>query len=164
MVGFNYAPSGWATCDGQLLSITQHSALFAVLGAQFGGNGYSTFALPDLRGRAPIHQGTGNGLSPHVMGELGGDEKVTLTTDQMPEHTHTVNPSATTTEASTADPSYALPANSGTPNYAPIESFNASMATAYCSTAGANQAHDNMAPFGVVNFIIALEGVFPPHQ
>ena len=161
MVGFNYAPPGWLTCDGQTLPISQNTALFALLGVQFGGNGSTTFCLPDLRGRAALHQGNGNGLSPRVMGETGGEENVTLTTDQMPMHTHTVAPQASSGDTSTADPTDAVPANSGSNAYAPSADANAAMAPAKCSPAGGSQPHDNMPPFEVVNFIIATQGIFP---
>src|SRR3712207_3315813 len=102
MVGFNFAPRGWATCDGQLLSIAQNTALFSLLGTTYGGNGQTTFALPDLRGRAALHQGQGPGLTNRVIGEASGTETVTLTTNQMPSHSHGVN--ANSGEAGTKSP------------------------------------------------------------
>src|SRR5262245_2996958 len=120
MVGFNFAPLGWALCNGQLLAISQNTALFSLLGTTYGGNGQTTFALPDLRGRIPIHQGQGPGLSNRVLGEVGGQESVALTSQQMPAHTHallaspspgtTISPVGSTWASSPSLAAYADPA------------------------------------------------------
>lgn len=164
MVGFTYAPQGWALCDGQLLSIAQNSALFALLGTTYGGNGQTTFALPDFRGRVPLHPGQGPGLSPYVLGQSSGVETVTLTTNQMPAHSHTV--AANSNPGEVESPSGYFPAaiadpNSGSPLNAFASSANTAMNPAMVSAAGGNQPHTNLQPSLCVNFIIALEGIFP---
>ncbi|MGL3807703.1 phage tail protein [Paeniglutamicibacter sp. R2-26] len=155
MVGFAFAPPGWAMCDGQFLSISQNTALFSLLGTTYGGNGQTTFALPDLRGRFPIHSGGGNGpgLSTREMGETGGQEFVTLSTNQMPQHTHGL-PAAG--EQTSDRPGGLVPAKGG--NYGPANS-GPSMAPSQVS--GGNQPHENMPPYLSLNFIIALEGIYP---
>ena len=152
MFGGNFAPRGWSLCQGQLLSIAQNDALFALLGTTFGGDGVTTFALPDLRGRIPMHVGPG-----FVAGQLSGTETVTLTSQQIPSHTHA--PFANTAAAGT-DPTNSLPAGgagawfaAGTPAIP--------MAANMLGNAGGNQPHDNMMPYLAVNFIISLEGIFP---
>lgn len=161
MVGFNFAPRGWALCNGQLLSIAQNTALFSLLGTTYGGNGQTTFALPDLRSRVPIHFGQGPGLSNYVQGEQTGVESVVLTTAQLPSHTHTVNGVAS--GGNQASPTGSSPAieSTGTSldysNAAPNSPMNAAM----ISAAGSNQAHTNIQPVLCVNFIIALQGIFP---
>jgi len=159
MMGFNFAPRGWATCDGQLLSIAQNSALFSLLGTMYGGDGRVTFGLPDLRGRAAKHQGQGPGLPAYTMGEKAGSESVTLSQAQMPQHTHLV----------ACQPE---DGNSGVPT----NSFPAPIANGYSSTgggtmnpgmlapAGGNQPVSTLPPYLVVNFCIALEGIFPPRS
>ncbi|MBC8139250.1 MAG: phage tail protein [Fibrella sp.] len=161
LVGFKFAPSGWMTCDGQLLKIGDYEALFTLLGTQFGGDGTTTFALPDLRGRTAIHQGTGNNLSKRDVGQVGGEEAVILTADQMPAHSHTVNPAACNEEAGLTDPTDAIPANNGNANYLPAHLANVAMGGATSSVQGRGESHDNMPPFQVVNFIIALNGIYP---
>lgn len=153
MVGFNFAPRGWALCDGQLLPISQNSALFALLGTTYGGNGQTTFALPDLRGRFPLHPGQGPGLSPRTQGEVGGAESVVLTATQMPQHVHGL-PGA---DEQTSDrPDGLVPAQGG--NYGKAA---AGTAMGNSGASGGSQAHENMPPYLGVNFVIALEGVFP---
>ncbi len=159
----NFAPRGWALCDGQLLPIANYSALFSILGTTYGGDGVSTFALPDLRGRAPIHAGTGSGLSSRKLGSKGGSETVTLTSKQIPPHTHTLSGSNSAgdnplvannvmaTSGTTVPP--AGPYSAATPN-SPMN------ANAISSTGG-GQSHNNMQPFLTLNYIIALEGVYP---
>ncbi len=170
MVGFNFAPQGWALCNGQLLSIAQNSALFALLGTTYGGDGVQTFALPDLRGRVPIHMGNGNGLSPYVIGQNGGVENVTLLANQMPQHLHTVATPCATADATANSPANAYPAivNSGTgrpptpyPAYASAATAGQAMAPVNSGLAGGNLPHANIQPFLTVNFIIALQGLFP---
>lgn len=157
----NFAPLGWALCDGQLLAITSNTALFSLIGTTYGGDGRTTFALPDLRGRFPMHPGMGPGLSPRSLGQRGGQESVTLTEMQMPAHTHTAN--ASSADADQVSPTgnvwAAEPAGSTAlyHNAAP----NTSMNPQAIGVAGGNHSHDNMSPFLCVNFIIALEGIYP---
>ena len=154
--GFNFAPRGWALCNGQLLSIAQNTALFALLGTTYGGNGQTTFALPDLRGRCSLHFGQGPGLTNRDLGEVSGTETVTLTTNQMPQHNHTMNASSATKVGS-------APAGNvfgGAPIYisgAP----DSVMAPASIGMTGGSQPHPNMEPYLVINWCIALEGIFP---
>jgi microcystin-dependent protein len=160
MFGGNFAPVGWAFCDGTLLPIAQNDALFAVIGATYGGNGQTTFALPDLRGRLPLHQGTGQ--SSYTPGQTGGAEKVTLTASQLPAHTHTLLSGGGTA----LSPANAYPGAASTTNPDPARMYGAAVgltafnpATITVSPGG--QPHDNFQPYLCVNFIIALVGVFP---
>jgi microcystin-dependent protein len=150
----NFAPRGWALCNGQLLPIAQNTALFSILGTTYGGNGQTTFALPDLRGRAAIHSGQGPGLENYELGQSGGEETVTLNVNQLAPHQH-AQP-ATSAEETTNRPTNAVPAKGGV--YA-----GASDGTTMAPTtvSGSGQPHDNRSPYLTVNFIIALEGVFP---
>jgi microcystin-dependent protein len=164
----NFAPKGWALCNGQLLSIAQNTALFSILGTTYGGNGQTTFALPNLQGRVPIHAGQLSGGSNYSLGEEAGTETVTLLSTQMPAHTHTAVVSIAASEASqapTADPSGAFPgADSGANAYSATSDgtkMNASMATATVAAAGGNQPFSIQQPFLCLNFIIALQGIFP---
>lgn len=163
--GGNFAPRGWALCQGQLLSIASNTALFSILGTTYGGNGQTTFALPDLRGRAIVGQGQGPGLAPYSLGEMAGVESTTLTTTQMPAHTHLV--SAQATAASVPSPSGAFLAEIGagkaaTSLYGPANAGTAvTMATSMISQAGGSQPFSVLNPFTVINYIIALQGVFP---
>jgi len=162
-VGFNFAPKGWALCNGQLMSIVQNQALFALIGTYFGGNGTTTFALPDLRGRTPL--GTQNGIP----GAVSGTETVTLTLAQTPQHTHYVN--GTTASAPTTPPSvpptgkiFGTATKSGTPPhgiFAPAVNNPVLLSQSNLSIYGQGIAHTNMQPYLVVNFIIALTGIFP---
>jgi microcystin-dependent protein len=156
LVGFGYAPKGWAFCNGQLLPINQNQALFALLGTTYGGDGRVNFALPDLRGRAPMHAGNGVWL-----GESGGQEHVTLAASQLPAHTHTL--SGTSDFANASVPGGALPAakvRGGMNRYAPAGN-DAVMGTSALAPSGGSQPHPNMQPFGVLNWVIALQGIFP---
>lgn len=160
MVGFNFAPAGWALCNGQLLSISQNTALFSLLGTTYGGDGISTFALPNLQSRVPIHFGQGNGLSPYVLGQAGGAETVTLLTSQMPIHNHGVN--CNTGGGTQASPAGGFPAveSTGTSlDYA--ASSNGAMNPAMTGNTGSGQPHSNIQPYLSVNFVIALQGIFP---
>ncbi|SRR5690606_655654 len=160
MFGGNFAPRGWAFCSGQVLSISQNDALFTLLGTTFGGNGETTFALPDLRGRIPIHAGTGPGLSPRTLGEAAGTETVTLTQAQLPSHSHLLMGS--TTAATGVSAAGMVPGqNTGEILY-DTEEDDVGMHPSSFSAAGGSQPHNNMQPSLCVNFIIALEGVFPP--
>ena len=168
MFGGNFAPSGWALCNGQLLPISQNQALFSILGTTFGGNGSSTFGLPNLQGQVPAHWGSAPGGTIYVIGETGGSENVTLLPTQIPAHNHLMGVSNVAGDISS--PVSAIPAmvNTGsakTPvtnalgytNTAP----NGTMPAATVSMTGGNQPHSNMQPFLCVTFIIALVGVFP---
>jgi microcystin-dependent protein len=161
MTGFNFAPAGWALCDGQILAISSNTALFALLGTTYGGNGTTTFALPNLQGRVPVHQGTGAGLSTYVIGEQIGVENVTLLASQMPEHTHLVN--AVAAGGNSASPQNALPAieSTGTSLNYSTASAGVNMNSATNALAGGSQPFSIVQPVLCVNFIIALEGIFP---
>jgi microcystin-dependent protein len=150
----NFAPRGWAFCNGQILSIAQNTALFSLLGTTYGGNGQTTFALPDLRGRAAIHAGQGPGLAAYDLGQNGGTETVTLSAAQMPAHTHPQP--ATNGQQTTNRPNNALPARGGA--YANESDGSALHPPA---SAGGGQPHDNRSPYLTLNYIIALEGIYP---
>jgi len=156
-VAFNFPPRGWAFCEGQLLPINQNQALFSLLGTTYGGNGQTTFALPDLRGRVPIGSGTGPGLSPKNLGERAGAESITLLQTEIPAHTHTVRcAGAATTQAAAGN----VPAVHQSHNiYAPTgaETFAADAV----GITGGSQPHDNMAPYLTIGYAIALQGIFP---
>ncbi len=156
MFAGNFAPRGFALCDGQVLPISQNTALFSLLGTTYGGNGQTTFALPDLRGRAPVHAGQGPGLTPYALGEQTGTENVTLQTAQMPQHNHAVNVS--TQQTSDVAPGN-VPATGGA--YATSPSSGQSLAAGTLGEAGGSQPHPNLQPLLVVNFIIALQGIYP---
>jgi microcystin-dependent protein len=166
MFAGNFAPRGWATCDGQLLPISQNTALFSLVGTYYGGDGKSTFALPNLQGSAPLGMGQGSGLSDRVLGEVGGEEFVTLLPTEMPAHSHGIN--ASTTLGTQTDPTGAVwaPAGAvrggGPPVYASGQGGAPAMNPQALSTAGGSLPHNNMPPFLTVTFIIALQGVFPP--
>ena len=159
---FNFPPKGWAFCDGQLLPISQNTALFSLIGTFYGGDGKSTFALPDLQGRVPVHAGQGLGLSERFIGEAGGSETVTLLASEIPAHTH---PLAASAQAAYArGPSEELVANQsgGVNSYAPASgSPPALLAASAVGDMGGGQPHNNLAPYLVVNYCIALQGVFP---
>jgi len=163
MFGGNFAPTGWAFCDGQLLPISQNTALFSLLGTTYGGNGKSNFALPDLRGRAPMHHGLGQGLTDRVQGETGGVEIVTLTPAEIPPHTHNVALPTVDAAATTSDPQNNLPARTAENTYAALGT-TVDMASASSGNAGGSQPHNNLQPYLTVTFIIALQGVFPPRS
>ncbi|MFF0290717.1 phage tail protein [Streptomyces sp. NPDC005262] len=156
LVGFNYAPDGWALCNGQLLPISQNTSLFTLLGTLYGGDGLTTFALPDLRGRLPMHQGQGLGLSPRTIGESGGAETVALTTDQIPSHTHTLTGSAARQDTDLV--SGATPTKGG---YYTTQTPTVGMHPAAIAATGGGRPHTNLQPFLCVNFIIALVGLYP---
>jgi microcystin-dependent protein len=161
MVGLNFAPNGWAFCNGQLLSISQNTALFSLLGTNFGGNGTTTFGLPDLRGRVPIHTGQGTGLSNYVLGQSEGVENVTLLYNNMPIHTHLVN--AVASGGNAASPQGNLPAieSTGTSLDYSNAAANVTMNAAMIGNAGGNVPFSVVQPYLTVNFIIALVGIFP---
>lgn len=156
---FNFAPQGWAQCAGQLLPIAQNTALFAILGTTYGGDGRVTFALPDLRDRLPIHAGTGAGLTPRVPGETGGSASVTLTVSQLPTHTHGTLAQGNAGDSGDAPGHYWAADAGGDPIYAPIA--GALLAADALAPVGGGQPHDNLQPSLAVNFCIALQGIFP---
>jgi len=159
MFGGNFAPRSWAMCDGQLLQISQHTAVFSLLGTTFGGDGRVTFGLPDLRGRVAIHPGTGPGLSNRRLGEKGGTERETLTINQMPSHTHGLQ--ASDTRGNSSDPTGRINAVKSRTNIYSDTAPNVSMSTQAVANTGAGQAHNNMQPWLGINHIIALQGVYP---
>jgi microcystin-dependent protein len=156
IMSFNFAPKGWALCNGQLLPINQNQALFSLLGTTFGGDGRVNFALPDVRARTPIHVGSG-----HTLGERGGEQAHTLSSPELPTHTHTVN--ATTIPATTNSPGpTVLTAQSTSANlYASAAQNQVSMSPQMVANVGGSQAHLNMQPFLTLSFCIALQGIFP---
>jgi microcystin-dependent protein len=158
IVPYNFAPRNWALCNGQLLSIAQNQALFAVLGTTFGGDGQTTFALPDLRGRAPIHAGQAPGLQPYTLGSPGGEEFVTLTLSQIPSHTHV--PMGAPSVASTGSPGgayWAMPRALLYSSSAPETAMN----TGAIGSTGGGQPLDIRKPYLVMNYVIAVVGIFP---
>ena len=163
--GFNFAPVGWVMCNGQKLGIAQNQALFTLLGTTYGGDGIQTFAVPDLRGRTPLHQGQGPGLSPYVMGQAGGAETVTLMSTQMPSHMHLVSASsASGTKNAPGSTSYLAAAGlstAGTPVTMYGQTANTTMAQMSLSMAGGSQPHNNMQPYLAINWCIATVGIYP---
>jgi microcystin-dependent protein len=160
IMSFNFPPKGWAFCNGQLLPINQNQALFALLGTNYGGNGQTNFALPDLRGRTPIHRGGG-----FTLGQRGGSEAVTLGISQLPAHAHALNARAPDDPSGNTN----LPGGNFFSNSAPAELYNNESGTpalqptnsGAVGSTGGSQAHNNMAPYIVLNFCIALQGIFP---
>lgn len=160
MFGGNFAPLGWAFCDGQLLSIAKYDQLYGLIGTTYGGDGVDTFAVPDLRGRVPIHTGQGAGLSNRVLGESAGSETITLNSNQMPSHTHSAACSSSPGNSTSPTGNYwAANANASSPQFA--AALNNTMNAAATSAAGNSQPHDNLMPILAINFIIALEGLYP---
>jgi microcystin-dependent protein len=163
MVGFNFAPTGWALCNGQLLPITQYTALFSILGTYFGGNGTSNFGLPNLQASAPIGAGNGGGLTPRNLGETGGEFAVTLLQSQMPSHGH--GASCLSGGGTTGSPAGAFWADDGSgrgiPLYATSAGTSPAMNAAVLKPTGSSQSHNNMPPYLGIYFIIALQGIFP---
>src|SRR4051794_22295228 len=148
----NFAPRGWALCNGQLLAIAQNTALFSILGTTYGGNGQTTFALPDLRGRAPVHAGQGPGLSNYDLGQVGGSESTTLLQTQLPPHTHSV--ACSSDDATSGDPNGNFPSSFTQKIYANAATPNKLMNGAMVGAAGGGQPHNNLQPYSCVNFII----------
>lgn len=157
----NFAPRGWAFCNGQLLSIAQNTALFSILGVTYGGNGQTTFALPDLRGRVAIHPGQGPGLSAYTLGEAAGTENVTLITNQMPMHNHMVACSSETANLPSPQGNFLGTESQGATQVYVGGTPNEFLNQAAITPAGGSQPHTNVQPFLCVNYIIALEGIFP---
>ncbi len=155
----NFAPNGWALCNGQVIAIADNDTLFTLLGTTYGGDGQTTFALPDLRGRAPLHQGAGPGLTPRALGQSGGSEQVTLGVPEMPAHSHAQNATSAAAQPAAGPSGSVLAATavnvygSGTPTTA--------MAAGAIAAVGGGEPHDNMAPYVALNYIIALFGIYP---
>ncbi len=160
MFPFNFAPSGWAFCDGQLLPLSQNTALFSLLGTIYGGNGLSNFALPNLQGNSPMHHGQGPGLSLRDIGETGGSETVSLLESEIPAHAHTLN--GLNDSGLQSSPGGALPARANMYKINPAPSTLVNMSLNAISPTGGDQPHNNMQPYLTVNFCIALQGVYPP--
>ncbi|KJV06152.1 phage tail protein [Methylocucumis oryzae] len=158
---FNFAPTGWAWCNGQLLPLSQNTALFSLLGTTYGGNGESNFALPDLQGRVPMHPGQGQGLSSHDLGETGGSDTVTLLESEMPAHRHALLTRNDVGEDRIPNPTEALARSTGGMLYAAPSSL-VPLADSALPPAGGNQPHNNLMPYLTMYFCIAMQGVFPP--
>jgi microcystin-dependent protein len=158
MFGGNFAPVGWAFCQGQLLPISENETLFQLIGTTYGGDGQLTFALPNLQSRVPVHMGTGAGVS-YVLGQAGGVETVTLTVNEIPAHSHA--PAANTSGNSTSPAGAVWAGNSDVAQFAVPGSINGQMNAGAVQAAGGSQPHDNRIPFLAVNFIISLFGIFP---
>lgn len=159
----NFAPTGWAFCDGQILPISQNTALFSLLGTTYGGDGRTTFALPNLQGAAPLMPGQGSGLSLRSLGETGGATNITLLTTEIPMHTHTVN--ASTTGGTQIDPSNQVWAVAGVARGTRMYTATANATTmnpASLAISGSGQPHNNLMPYLTLNFCIALQGIYPP--
>jgi microcystin-dependent protein len=168
IVPFNFAPKGWAFCNGQLMPISQNTALFSLLGTTYGGNGQTTFALPNLQGMSPLQQGQGAGLSLRNLGEMGGSDVVTLLSSQVPAHVHTLMARAGSVGDSTSPTNTAL--GKATYGRQAINTYSATAATpvamhpAAIVPAGGSLPHNNLQPYLTLNFIIALQGIFPPRS
>lgn len=157
LMGFNFAPRGWAFCDGQILPINQNQSLYSLLGTTYGGDGRTSFALPDLRGRTPIHTGRSNGDEDHQLGQKSGEETHTLSAAEMPQHEHTLQ--GTSVAATTTTPTDQLLAETSGFYRAPPP--DTTLLGATVMNVGGGQAHENMQPYIAVNFCIALQGLFP---
>ena len=162
---FNFAPQGWAFCNGQILPISQNTALFSLLGTLYGGNGRTTFALPNLQGCAPVQAGQGPGLSSYDLGQSGGSETVALISSEVPGHGHAVQVNTSPSTVQSPGANLVLGASQPLPAYQTNTSQNLTpMANVALAEAGGGQAHDNMQPYLTLNFCIALQGVFPPRS
>jgi microcystin-dependent protein len=159
----NFAPRGWALCNGQLMPISQNTALFSLVGTTYGGDGRTTFALPDLQGRAPMFWGQGPGLTGRVIGESSGSQAVTLLQSEMPSHSHALMASTSPAASRTATDAALARSRNGNA-YQGAVSQTTSMAGQAVGMAGSSQPHNNMQPFLVLNFIIALQGIYPPRS
>lgn len=163
MFAGNFAPRGWAFCDGQLLAVSQNDALFSLLGTIYGGDGRTTFGLPDLRGRLPIHAGTGPGLSPRNLGAKAGAEQVTLTTNQLPSHNHALLGTTANATDNTPAASMTLAKGVGFDPYVD-QPPGVNMALNSMGAVGGSRSHSNMMPYLCINFIISLFGIYPSRQ
>jgi microcystin-dependent protein len=159
MFGGSFAPAGWLFCEGQALPISEYETLFQLIGTTYGGDGESTFALPDLRGRIPLHQGKGPGLGNYLLGETGGAEEITLTTQQLPAHTHPLL--ATRSVGADASPQGSLLAAGGSSNVYRQGPCAVTLSDRTVAPAGGSQPHSNFQPYLCVDFIISLFGIFP---
>jgi microcystin-dependent protein len=163
IMSFGFPPKGWALCNGQLLPISQNTALFSLLGTFYGGDGKSTFALPDLQGNAPMHTGQGPGLSERFLGETSGSQAVTLLESEIPFHTHAIQAANFPGDIQAPTAAVALARSAGGNAYQTVAIQNlVSMAPETLAPAGGDQPHNNMQPYLTLNFCIALQGVFPP--
>jgi microcystin-dependent protein len=160
--GFNFPPTGWAFCNGQLLPISQNTALFSLLGTFYGGDGKSTFGLPNLQGSAPIHQGQGQGLSEYFLGEPGGTDFVTLLDSEMPFHTHALMASPDPADLGAPAPNRSLARSQPNIYKQPANANPQPLAPQAVGVTGGSLPHNNMMPFLTLNFCIALQGIFPP--
>jgi len=160
---FNFAPKGWAFCDGQILPLSQNTALFSLLGTTYGGDGKSNFALPNMQGNAPMHPGQGPGLSLHDLGETGGSDTVTLLESEIPSHAHSMMGINNTPQDTIPTPADGYARSSGGNAYQATANQNiAQMSANTIAPAGGDQPHNNLMPYLTLNFCIALQGVYPP--
>ena len=159
MFAGNFAPVGWAFCDGSLIPISENDALFNLIGTTYGGDGQNTFALPDLRGRVPVHQGQGQGLSSYIIGQYSGVETVTLTTSQIPLHSHV--PQGNSAASNSSNPAGMFWGASSANAYISAASANASVNATALGPGGGSQPHENRMPYLAINFIISLFGIYP---
>jgi microcystin-dependent protein len=170
MFAFNFPPKGWAFCDGQLLSISQNTALFSLLGTNYGGDGKSTFGLPDIQGQAVLGQGQSPGTSQYFVGESTGTDTVTLLTTEMPSHNHSFTATSTAGTTLSSSGNQLAQAFAGgkqasyTGNYLNANAANVTMSPLCTNIAGGSQPHNNMQPYLTLNFCIAMQGVFPPRS
>lgn len=160
---FNFPPKGWAFCDGQILPLSQNTALFSLLGTTYGGDGKSNFALPNMQGNSPMHPGQGPGLSLHDLGETGGEQAVTLLESEIPSHTHALQADPRPATLDTPGPQNALARSSPNIYKAPTANI-VQLAGQAVAPAGGDQPHNNMMPYLTLNFCIALQGVYPPRS
>ncbi len=161
LVGFNFAPTGWAQCNGQLLPISQNTALFSLLGTMYGGDGRSTFALPNFQGSTPLHRGQGAGLSNRIQGEMGGEPTVTLITSEMPVHTHQASGVAASGQTSPQNNVWGQLAGRTPPPLYSSNNPDVTMNPLALSVVGSSLPHNNLSPYLVLNFVIAMQGIFP---
>jgi microcystin-dependent protein len=160
---FNFAPKGWAFCDGQLLPISQNTALFSLLGTTYGGDGKSNFALPNMQGNAPMHPGQGLGLSLHDLGETGGSDTVTLLESEIPSHSHALRANAVAGDTNAPSSGVSLARSKNATAYQSNTTQNlVFLSDQAVAPAGSSQPHNNLMPYLTLNFCIALQGVFPP--
>jgi microcystin-dependent protein len=164
MFAGNFAPRGWSFCDGQLLAVSQNDALFSLLGTIYGGDGRTTFGLPDLRGRIPIHQGQGPGLSPRKLGSKAGSEKETLTTSQMPSHSHTPQGSNNQATSTTLSGNVLAKVEADAAMYVPTKATPQNLINGIVANTGGSRSHTNLMPTLCIHYIIALVGIYPSRQ
>ncbi len=162
--GFNFAPKGWAFCNGQIMPLSQNTALFSLLGTTYGGDGKTTFALPNLQGSAPLQPGQGPGLSLYDLGETGGEPNVTLLETEMPAHGHTAQGVSGAGGQGPANNTWSDANQRGISTYAPNTNGNVQMSPLALSINGGSQPHNNMMPYLTLNFCIALQGIYPPRS